>query len=165
MKEKRVEGVEWRGKDRDMDVGGRVWLWGLDARRKKFPVKLLTDAAARLETSAEVAQGLSLTLGHSLSLSLLSFSIPFSAQKKTMPLAFIQNCQKTTNRLYYVTSHSVPQTSRQVTFISGTCTASKQSNTWKKVIHKYTKWLCTAGYQSGLGFHWLTIDSVLFVGL
>lgn len=44
--------------------------------RKKFPVKLLTDAAAPLETSLEVAQGLSLTLGHSLYFSLRSTTMP-----------------------------------------------------------------------------------------
>lgn len=66
----------------------------MDARRKKFPVKLLTDAAARLETSAEVAQGLSLTLGHSLSFSLPSLAISVSAQTPTLLMVFNQNHPK-----------------------------------------------------------------------
>lgn len=58
--------------------------------RKKFPVKLLTDAAARLETSAELAQGMSLTLGHSLSFYTLSLTHPFSALAPTMTVVLMQ---------------------------------------------------------------------------
>lgn len=67
----------------------------LDARmkKKKFPVKLVADAAARLE----VAQGLTLTPGHSLSASLpptlpASLWLPFFAQTPTVTIRKEKKC-------------------------------------------------------------------------
>lgn len=58
-------------------------------RKKKIPVKLVADAAARLE----VAQGLTLTPGHSLSASLpASLWLPFFAQTPTVTIRKEKKC-------------------------------------------------------------------------